>query len=247
MEVKDKLDLYFFDPTGLESDYENKYFEIAIREQYIRKSPLYLMRRDIRLLTGQVSGVKRQKHDYPYYPALMVAVIVIDHLKGLLRIEDDEIFYKKYFEIDTNKAVGLKILRNGIVHNNYQLFHRVGNLSKKDKGYYYLLLQRYLIASGQLSTEDVEDPNFYFKVKFVIETNPGALMIQYPKLVNCRKEESHALVSYSIQPFLFLDRLDKIVNQIKEEILASQDLLSFFDETVTLDNWTVYIPSWDIN
>lgn len=238
--IEEKIELYFFDPWKDEDKYTDRFFQIndVGLKAY---SPLYLMRRQILLLSGKLIKFPAPPiWQTPYFSAVLVANIAIDGLKDLAKVSGAA-FYKNYLELDLIQYVGLRTLRNALEHNNFQLYHRVynglykGNKKKHGKGE-FSEIDKYLKSNKKLNHRIKLK---FFKVNYLLYDGSKKEIILPPKVdkIYNNKSDKYALITFNIWPFEFLKQFEKAAEQIKQEIMNSESLKKHFDKTITIDNW----------
>ncbi len=234
MDVADKLALYFFDPKKPESEYAQLYLKIA--KPPTAFAPLFLMRRQILLLAGTFGEQARQDVS-THLPAFLLVHIAIKTAtmlalgKTTVRYQDFLQFYKAYLGLEPIDYVGLRLLRNSIEHNNFQLFMRL----KADNAAMFQELKQYLIAQGGVSPSEFRSIS-YFKVAFSLYEKKDGPIVGPPHLHNASNTD-FGVIHFGIDPFAFLEAFERGVQKLKNDIVRSDQLTAFFDADITPDNW----------
>ncbi|PIS42734.1 MAG: hypothetical protein COT24_01920 [Candidatus Kerfeldbacteria bacterium CG08_land_8_20_14_0_20_40_16] len=83
----------------------------------------------------------------------------------------------------------------------------------------------------------MNDNCFFFKVNFDLSNSPNEPIIKPLILNKLYNIEKYALVTFSIQPFKFLEQFENTVFKIQELITSSEEIKKHFDKTITVDNW----------
>jgi hypothetical protein len=243
MELDKKLQLYFFDPKKDEEKYSQLFYKLSDQNTYVGYAPLYLLRRHILALSGKLfkyNELKQPIYHVPYFSAVLLANISITGLIELTNCynpaapKKDQYdftgFYEKYFGKNEIQLVGLRLLRNALEHNYFQLFTRVYKNNKNNTKNFYDVIMNHVKLSPPVPHESL-------KVAFKLEEIPTGLFVKGPELERECLAEKYALVRYKIDPFRFLDKLEVAINVIHKEIKSDTGLSKRFDESVTADNW----------
>lgn len=234
MNTDEKLKLYFFDPQANEDVYTSIYQEITGNLTSTAYSPLYLLRRHILFLAGELPENRTYK---PYFSAIILSNIAISGLRELFgytkKQEND--FYSKYLGKDPAQVLGLKILRNTLEHNNYMLFSRIRRDEPKTR-YYFNQLLEYFTSNNAIS-ESQKLWLKYFKVSFTLHDATDGTIVFPPKIESTYESKGYMLIRYEIAPFAYLRRFEQMFATIISDISGSKKLKADFGKTITLDNW----------
>ncbi len=238
--IDKKLELYFFDPWKDENKYTERFFQIN-NTKTKAYSPLYLMRRQILLLSGKLIQFPVPPiWQTPYFSAILLANIAIGGLRDLSKLSW-KVFYKNYFDLEPIQHTGLRILRNALEHNNFQLYHRVYNKAyKENKNKHgkreFNEIDNYLKKNKKIG----QKINLkFFKVNFVLYSGDKKEIILPPKVdkVYNNNSDRYALITFNVWPFEFLSQFEKATEEVKQNILHRESLKNYFDKSVTYDNW----------
>lgn len=233
MNCKDKLKLYFFNPYDDEEKYSSFYRSITDKNNIVGYSPLYMLRRHILFMSGQLPINKDYK---PYFSAIILSNIAISGMLELLNYkkqEGENDFYNKYLGKNPIQVLGLKILRNTLVHNNFMLFIRLLKEDNRTK-YYYNSLLDYLEETGRIPDNSKIKT---LKVAFNLYDSLKGNLVLPPEVERIYEKEEYALVRYFIAPFDYLKKFEQMFPIIKKDILHNHKLLKRFNEQITVDNW----------
>jgi hypothetical protein len=235
--LKDKLNLYFFDPKKDEDEYTAWFWKTTNQKKYKAYSPLYLLRRQILLLSGELIKFKPPIHQTPYFSAILLSNIAIIGLTELLNYKKGargyNDFYLKYLGKDPIQQLGLRTLRNALEHNNFQLFTRLEKNKRATKKFFTEMLDYFKNSKDINETELNEIESF--KVYFKLIDDKGTAIITSPKIA--QKYGHYLLVEYRVRPFKYLKKLEKGIAKIHKEISEDRKLQELFDRTITIDNW----------
>lgn len=237
MELQEKIDLYFFDPWVDEKQYAKSY--LAVERPPKAYSPLYLMRRQILLLTGKLFDFPESlAGQIPYFSAMLLAHIAVKNLtilssgKEFVKYNDYLHFYHKYLGLNPLQYVALRLLRNGIEHNNFQLIMRL----KGDRAPMYNELTSYFVGNLIIDKKRMALSK-YFKITFSVIEGDSEYIVSNPELVKFDDQGRYIIAHFKIQPFMFLDAFEKGIKIIKQNISASPNLQKHFDQSVNIGNW----------
>jgi hypothetical protein len=238
MDLKDKLALYFFDPMKGEKEYAKLY--AVSSDSQISYSPLYLLRRQILLLTGKLIPFPNPPiHQMPYFSAILLAHIAVKRLtmlssgKDYVKYKDYILFYKKYMGLNPLEYAAARLLRNGIEHNNFQLYMRL----KADSAPMFKEFAKYIIDNKVMSEEQLTlVKNFNVTFAMVEKGYTGAI-VSAPKLLNFDEKSGMARLRFHIQPYLFLEAFEWGVQKVKHDVGVSAQLQKHFDRIVVEENW----------
>lgn len=232
MDFENKLSLYFFNPNRNEEEYSSSYRKIT-GEKIVAYSPLYILRRHILFMSGQLPENTKYK---PYFSALILSNIAINGLLELLGYEKRENdFYIKYLGKNPQQVLGLKILRNTLEHNNFMLFTRLVESNRKT-GYYFRALFNYFKSKNEIGNDERKWLK-YFKVAFSLYESLGGVIVSLPMIEGRCQDKHYILARYKVAPFDYLRRFERMFENIKLDILNNKDLRERFDKTITTDNW----------
>lgn len=240
MNLKNKFELYFFNPYDSEEEYSQKYFEITGPSADVAYSPLYLLRRHILILSGRIFAYKDLNppvHHTPYFSAILISNIMITGLVKLMGYgRNYPGFYLKYLGKNEIQLIGLRVLRNSLEHNNFMLFSRLKKDARdRNIRHCFDTLSNYFLINNQLNTEQLNILK-HFKVAFNLSEEESREIVSNPR-IRIDLENEYALIKFTIRPFKFLQKLEQTVHDIKKEILQDEKLMEKFDTTVTIDNW----------
>ena len=237
--VDQKIELYFFDPWKDEDKYTERFFQTN-NTNTKAYSPLYLMRRQILLLSGKLIQFPAPPiWQTPYFSAILLANISIDGLRDLSKLSWKD-FYKNYFNLDPIQHTGLRLLRNALEHNNFQLYHRVYNRTyQENKNKHgkreFSEIDSYLKKNNKIGQKFNLK---FFKVNFVLYSGDKKEIILPPKVDKVYNNSNrYALITFNVWPFEFLKQFEEATEEVKQEILSKENLKRYFDETITIDNW----------
>lgn len=238
MDLKGKLALYFFDPMKGEKEYAKQF--AASTDLLISYSPLYLLRRQILLLTGKlISFPNPPIHQMPYFSAILLAHIAVKRLtmlssgKDYVKYKDYIVFYEKYMGLRPLEYAAARILRNGIEHNNFQLFMRL----KADSAPMHREFAKYFIEHKVMSQDQLNKVRNFSVTFAMVEKGYTGAIVSEPELLNFDAESGIARVQFHIQPYLFLEAFEWGVQKVNHDVRASTQLQKHFDRIVTEENW----------
>ena len=231
MNTKKKLALYFFDPLKSEEKYSQEFYHLSGQREYKAYSPLYLLRRHMYIVS---TPSKLAPNETPYLPALLLMQIAIEGMvKGLGYPESYEDFYLKYLNKDPIQQLGIRLFRNGLEHNNYQLYSRCGRDDPHTRKQFSQLIEYFIenkkADKGELVSVD------YFKVTFTLSPTESELIVEPPVIE--KKYNSYFLVRILIRPFHLLERFENGIKQLHKDVACNQRILNLFDKNITIDNW----------
>lgn len=244
MNFNEKLKLYFFNPEKEEEEYHAEYKKLT-DDNIVAYSPLYLLRRQMLFLSGIITGIRKDIYHKTYLSAIIISSIVITGLVELIfdkeKITQEEYkqFYEKYFGVNVAQMIGLRILRNGLEHNNFQLYSRVyknnkyGTKKQFDEMINYLSLQ---VEWNGIWRPDKESIDF-FKITFALSENKKWQIVSKPSIQDYNKASGYLLIQYQINPFKYIEHLEFVINNISKEISSNRKLFRQFDQAITMDNW----------
>lgn len=245
MKLKDKLFLYFFDPTKNEEIY-SRHYRLLSKEAVVAYSPLYQLRRQTLLLSGKINGLKKNVLHIPYLSAIIISNISISSLaevyygRDKISVEEYECFYQQYLNKDPVQQLGLRTLRNALEHNNFQLFTRVHRNNKNGTKRFFNCLIEYL--SNQNEWDEIWRPDKesieFIKIGFALGKNPDWKIISSPAIQDYVMSKNYIRVLYQIDPFQLIDRIEAAIKSIGRDIRRDNQLLNQFDTVVSIDNWT---------
>lgn len=236
MENGNKLNLYFFDPLKDEEQYSSAYRTYALQSSGVHYSPLYLLRRHAAILSGKLFEYERLTppiYHKPFLSAILLVHIAIADLIQFTQHKDKfdySVFYQDYFEKNEARYLGLRLLRNSLEHNNFQLFTRVYQNNKYGTKQSYNKILRLISTRGLTPPESI-------KIFFSLSRRNTDYFIDGPNLLREDSRNKCALVHYAVDPLRFLAKFETVVEKIHEEIKSDPLLLKRFDEAITVDNW----------
>ncbi|MFA5889327.1 MAG: hypothetical protein WC857_03840 [Candidatus Paceibacterota bacterium] len=238
MNLEEKLELYFFDPTKGEEEYFKRFKECA--DIQISYAPLYLLRRQILLLTGKLITFPNPPiHQIPYFSAILLAHIAVKKMTMLssgqdyVKYGDYILFYDKYLGMKPLDYVAARLLRNGIEHNNFQLYMRL----KADSAPMFREFARYFINNKLMTRQQLKSVRNFNVTFAMIETGHTGAIVSPPELLKFDPELGIARIQFYIQPYLFLEAFEKGVQKVEKDIRASKELKENFDRAVIEANW----------
>lgn len=244
MNAKTKLKLYFFDPKLDEEKYHSD-FKSLVNEEIVAYSPLYTLRRQILFMSGIIPGIGEEIFHKTYLSAIIVSNIAVTGLAQLIydkeKVSSKEYkdFYQKYFGKDPIQMLGLRVLRNGLEHNNFQLYSRLYKNNKFGTKNYFDDLIEYL--SHQPDWSGIWRPEKelieFLKVTFAMSANENWEIISTPSIQGYDKTKKYLLIQYRINPFLYIKRLESGIDAIRKVIISNKLLLEQFDRAITMDSW----------
>ncbi|MFA6391852.1 MAG: hypothetical protein WCW66_03840 [Patescibacteria group bacterium] len=238
MNLDEKLELYFFDPLSGEEEYFKRFKECT--DIHISYAPLYLLRRQILLLTGKlITFPKPPIYQIPYFSAILLAHIAVKKMTMLasgldyVRYSDYITFYDKYMGMKALDYVAARLLRNGIEHNNFQLYMRL----KADSAPMFREFARYFINNKIMTRERLKSVRNFNVTFAMIETGHTGAIVSPPEILKFDAEQGIARIQFYIQPYLFLEAFEKGVQKVEQDIRSSEILKKNFDRAVIEANW----------
>lgn len=232
--LKNKFELYFFDPFKDEDKY-SKLFKKFTKKENISYSPLYMLRRNILILSNKLNCFNKSIKQTPYFSAFILSNIAISGLKKLTHCKDYKKFYLKYLGKDTMQYLGLRIFRNAIEHNNYQLYTRVYKNNKNLTGGFYKEIIEHVSYKQEKKFENIN----FIKIAYSLSKLDNGKTVIGPDIE--KEYDDYILIRFRIDPFQYFDKFEEAIVKIVNEINSNDDLLSRFDKEIIIDNWmTVY-------
>ncbi|MDH4358947.1 MAG: hypothetical protein OEV37_03380 [Candidatus Berkelbacteria bacterium] len=244
MNLDEKLQLYFFDPKKDEVEYHAEYKKLS-GSVIVAYSPLYLLRRQMLFLSGEIPGIKKSIYHKTYLSAIIISNIAVSGLaeiiycKEKIKPEQYKQFYETYLGKDAMQMLGLRALRNGLEHNNFQLYTRVYKNNENNTGGMFKELIGYLSQSPEWNGIWRMEKRLvdFIKITFALSKSKEWNIVSKPEIQNFYKEEKYLLVQYKINPFRYIERLENGIEMIKGEIISSPRLTNHFSKKITVDNW----------
>ncbi|MBU0612472.1 hypothetical protein KKB10_00495 [Patescibacteria group bacterium] len=238
MDLQEKLALYFFDPTKGEEEYAKLYS--AGTDLPISYSPLYLLRRQILLLTGKLITFPNPPiHQMPYFSAILLAHIAVKKMtmlssgKDYVKYSDYILFYRNYMGLRPLEYAAARLLRNGIEHNNFQLYMRL----KADSAPMFREFAKSFIKNRIMSRDQLGKVRNFNVTFAMVEKGYTGAIVSPPELLKFDIESGIARVQFHIQPYLFLEAFEWGVQKVKHDVKVSPQLQKHFDRVVMEENW----------
>jgi hypothetical protein len=129
--------------------------------------------------------------------------------------------------------VAARLLRNGIEHNNFQLYMRL----KADSAPMFREFARYFINNKIMTRERLKSVRNFNVTFAMIETGHTGAIVSPPEILKFDAEQGIARIQFYIQPYLFLEAFEKGVQKVEQDIRSSEILKKNFDRAVIEANW----------
>ena len=221
--LKARLELFFFDPTRSQDDYDNSFRSYFPNQKTVARSPLYELRRELR------ECVERQK----WLPAVLIADIIIGGLVfnitakeagSKVAEEDYRSFYKTFCGIGDAEGFFIRLLRNARQHNFGLLISRLYRKDRKSDKFKTILESNSVIVDPEVK---------FFKLHF-----PSSL--DYEEVAaysNAQVKSSHILVNIKVNPRLYTEKIESAIKPLKEYIAQNESYARNLMNNLTMDNW----------
>ena len=160
-------------------------------------------------------------------------IAIAGFVKGIKYPQNYEEFYARYLNKDPIQMLGMRLLRNSLEHNNYQLFTRCKN-GDRQTGKSFTQLKKFLIDSGQVTQTDCDSKDA-IKVTFILSPKSEVMLVEPPTLT--KQFQTYLLVNFLIRPFQLIKKFNDGMVSIEGVITNNPALKKQFDESITVDNW----------